>query len=128
MKATGAEIWAFYVAWPPGDDWYHDDYSTAITDDGTGEDCVLDLKEKYELSEFGNVCWQGYGKAVPEDLMAVAKKHGDLMGGNVWIPFEWWFRRWKGEQATETFVVTVKKEDVEAFRELCKQHKWKIAR
>ena len=67
MKATGAEIWAFYQEWPPGGNWYHDEYAEPIVDDDAGETCVLKPTAKYDLADFGVMVWQG-GDAAPTEV------------------------------------------------------------
>jgi hypothetical protein len=127
MKATGAEIWAFYQEWPPGEDWYHDDYATPITDDETSETCVLDLTKKYEVSDFGNMVWQGSGE-VPRDIAEAARRYGDLKGMATWIPFEWWFRRWKKTKTSSILIVDCPSDKLEELSTFLKRHGIKATR
>ena len=107
-KATGAEIQAFYEAWPPGDGWYHDD--SIETHNGEGG-WILEPTTKYDLDDLGTINWQGDRKAAPD--------------GERTINFGSWFKLWKKEQTTTLVVVTVSKDEVDALLAYCKTQGWK---
>jgi len=59
MKVLGAELQAFYVAWPLGGDWYHEDGDLGIDEQGR---LVLELAKRYNIDRaLGCVEWQGSG-------------------------------------------------------------------
>jgi len=115
MKALGAEIRAFWDAWPPGDNWYNDDAALEVY--GESGALLLEADEKYELPDFGNIVWQGQGKP-PRDPPAK---------GEQYVSFESWFRLWKKSLTTKTFVITVPSEAADEFEALCKQRGWKTS-
>lgn len=60
LRALGAEIRAFYDAWPMGDEWYHDD-DTCTDERG---DWILNPDEEYSVDDaLGIILWQGSGPA-----------------------------------------------------------------
>lgn len=60
LKVVGKLLNEFYVAWPLGDDWYHDDGTLTASQDGS---LVLDPEEEYEITEaLGFIAWQGEGE------------------------------------------------------------------
>lgn len=133
MKATGAEIWAFYQEWPPGDSWYHDDYVEPIVDDGKGETCVLDLAKKYTVEDFGVMVWQGgVGKKPEADERAAALRIGSYSesgpSASAHIPFEWWFKRWKKSETSAQVVLVCPNEKIEALRAFCAEQGIKEAK
>ena len=108
-RATGAEITAFYDAWPMGDDWYYDHYdqSQAIRDDN--DEALLVPDQIYDLQEDFGVIAANAPDAVPDSL-----------------DFAREFRRWRKAQTSTVLVATVPK-DVEAqFRAWCGENSVKI--
>jgi len=114
VKATGAEILDFYTNHWPGDDWYIDDYAI----DPAGEEGKpLNSGERYDLQDFGFICWQGKG----DPPMKAPVRGSDS------IEFEKWFMFWKKKQTTMSFAITIPNEDEATLKAVCKEHKWKVS-
>lgn len=94
----GADLIAFFAAWPPGGDYYHESGFTAETDgllclfDGDEVGPAVRPEETYEVD--GELFWQGKGEEPPgreHDLGRViaawiaARTHGTLV---VELPWE----------------------------------------
>jgi hypothetical protein len=120
MKATGAEIKQFWDEWPPGADWYNDDAPLEVyLCSDNGDKLLLKLDAKYDLSDFGLLCWQGgSGKKVPKD---------PPMRGCLDVSFESWFKFWKKNKTTTSFSVLVNNNEVDAFKAIMKDHGWKVS-
>lgn len=116
MKALGAEIKQFWDEWPPGDSWYLDELDMDTPIEATDGTCLLMLDEKYDLDGFGVITWQGSGDPPKE-----APVRGDH-----YVPFGTWFRVWKKSRTSKAFFVTVPNADVEEFRRLCAERRWKL--
>jgi hypothetical protein len=120
MKATGAEIMAFYAAWPVGGDFYHDDgYET----DNDGN-LSLDPAEEYDVGEaIGYLAWQGDGKQ-PKSI--------EINGVKVRIPSDWTgpsaedvFKAWRGDKRAH--VVMLEPAQVAEFKAVCAERGWETA-
>jgi hypothetical protein len=113
MKATGAEIWNFWMnGWPQN--WYNDAEIEVESPEG---DCLLEMDQEYDLRSFGYICWPGT-MGFPRDE---APAHGKDT-----VPFAKWFSFWKRGRTTVTFAVTMPRKDEAAFREFCLGHGWKV--
>jgi hypothetical protein len=136
MKATGAEIMAFYAAWPVGGDFYHDDgYET----DNDGN-LSLDPAEEYDVGEaIGYLAWQGDGKQ-PKSI--------EINGVKVRIPSDWTgpsaedvFKAWRGDKRAHVVmlvfkawrgdkrahVVMLEPAQVAEFKAVCAERGWETA-
>ena len=117
MKASGAEILAFWHEWPPGDDWCYaeEDSEVAIYDDDR-EATLLDPAVKYDLGDFAVITWQGRGRppsAAP-------------MQGQDYVEFQCWFSFWKRARTVVSVDVEVPKEQIEEFMVLMREKAWKV--
>ncbi len=118
MNATGAEILAFYSAWPMGDGWYHEH---GFIDDEDDHD--IETGEEYDLDDaIGVVQWQGAGPA---------PKTVQIQGIEVRVhPFddildlEAAFKAWRSDAVLMS--ARVPKDQVEAFRALCAERDWEV--
>lgn len=110
MKATGAEIWAYWQAWPAGDDWYIDDYDINV--EAESGVCLIDPASKYDLDDLGSLYFQGKG-AERDRRDPVSIKSS--------------FLAWKKAQTHTSLAVTLPKTDIDEFTALCKQRGWKVA-
>lgn len=116
MKASGADIQRFWEEWPPGDDWFLDDYDATIRIDPDGDgEFGLDLEQTYELLDMGPISYQGSAAQAPQETC---------------IAFEAWFKKWKKNNAgTVALVVTLPKEDVPDLRSFAGMHRgWQISK
>lgn len=120
-KAIGADILSFYDAWPMGREWYHDDCDIEITGD-EGEH-LLDPTKKYDLDDFGTICWQGDGDC-PERLEVGGS---NLVVEGFGLEFGYVLRAWLKATNNSTFSITVPKDQVEALKALAKERGWKLA-
>lgn len=110
MKATGAEITAFWLEWPPGVDWYVDDGTLEVLDEH--DQPLLDPAQKYAVEDIGVLCWQGLGPAPKGAEDGVAIKTA--------------FAKWRKARTHQTMVVAVPNVDADEFKALCKQRGWGI--
>ena len=112
MKATGAEIWAFWMnGWPR--DWESDERDSVESPEG---DCLLEMDREYDLDSFGYICWAGQG---PLPNMAPAD-------GKDTVRFSKWFAFWKKNTSTVAIAVTMPRKDESIFRSFCQKHGWKV--
>jgi len=124
FKTTGAELIAFYKAWPVGPDWYHDDGFFEEEEDGTitGVDPEETFEEPRAREALGYLCWQGPGNC-PSSI--------EVNGTRIRVPEDWSgpdifevFKVWVGCQ--QTLRVVLKPEDVKKFKALCAEHGWEV--
>ena len=121
MNATGAEIIAFYKAWPIGGDFYHDD-GIVYVDEGD-QICGIDSSKEYDVDEaIGYLVWQGQGKVPPKVVVNKV---------DIFIPKNWTgpkasevFSAWRGDARPMT--VLLEPHQVEGFRQLCAAHAWNL--
>jgi hypothetical protein len=116
-KALGADILAFYEAWPMGDDWCHeqDDGETAITDDlGLP---AIDPAAEYDLRKIGPICWQGR-----DPFGCGALLRGQEVGRTLSFASE--FRKWQAQQTHVSLVLRVPKEQEAEALEIAKARGW----
>lgn len=106
--ALGADILAFYAAWPMGDDWCHESGEVEIVDPDTG-DPALDPGNRYDLWDLGEIWWQGDARHAPERMVK---------------EFASEFRKWLKARDTETIVLTVPKARAEDIRSFCREKGW----
>ena len=110
MKITYKEYQEFWAALDavPGhkDNWYEDDVGE--WPDKPKSTDILDIKA-------GFLEWQGNGPQIDHPL---------IKGEGNWLAS---FRAWKKSLNHKTFVVVVNKDAEDEFRELAKQHGWKVS-
>lgn len=114
MKVLGADLLAFYEAWPMGPDWYHDG-----GDAEAGVETLVGINPtaKYDLEgALGVILWQGRG-----DVPACIEINGKRVGTKVsdWsyeVSLPALFRAWKST-TTISAVVTLEGEHEAALRE-----------
>lgn len=120
MKALGAEIIAFYKAWPVGSDFYHEE--SIITEDGDGSVTSIDPVEEYDVYEaLGYFVWQGKG-----DMPPFIKVNGiQIRCPEEGPPTDTVFKAWRGDK--RPFTVVLSPEEGEKFKAVCAEHGWEIA-
>jgi hypothetical protein len=118
MKATGAELMAFYEAWPMGSDWYHED-GTDVDDEGN---LILDATAEYDVEEvIGFLCWQGDGN-LPSSIQINDIKVRVYPSDGPRV--EDVFRAWRGDAIG--YVVRVKASEAQDLRDLCAIRGWEL--
>lgn len=106
MKATGLEITTFWKEWPMGDDWFVDYFDECPFGDND-EEC-LNPDEKYELTSFGELGWQGKGAAPKKWPWGTSIQSA--------------FKKWKMSQTHVLLSVKIPKDMEDGFREYAKQN------
>jgi len=118
MNATGAEINAFYEAWPMGKDWYHDDNMIDVDDQGKG---LLEESVEYDVDDMiGILCWQGSGE-VPHYIEINGVKVTCQHRGEGPMPSEC-FKVWRGDSRVHS--VLLRPDQVERFNQIKKEEGW----
>lgn len=116
-KATGAEINAFYAAWPQGDNWAHED-SWEVQDDET---FILNPAELYEVDDvLGYLLWHGKGK-VPTTMVinGVTLRWFADEGGP---PISHIFAAWRGEK--RPVVLLLDPDQITELTAVCRDKGW----
>lgn len=115
MKVRGADLKAFYEAWPLGEGWAHED--------GEVEDLDrLDPVALYDIDEaLGGLWWQGSYDECPEvvEIGGIRLKVDTMTFARI-------YKAWQKSHTTTRLVVDVPNEAVEAVRAFVAQQKGKV--
>jgi hypothetical protein len=80
---------------------------------------LLEADQKYDLSDFGFLIWQGLADMkIPKDAP---------MNGCQDVSFEKWFKHWKKVKTSASFSVTVNNDQIDGFHEIAKKNGWKVS-
>lgn len=122
VKVYGADLIRFFEEWPPGPDWaISDDAQVAVVDGSLRWVGLLPAeeypnaphvqpKEEYTLTH-GYLWWQNQQRVSPLGADPILV---DVL------------RRWMRAKEFTTLAVEVPREEVEAFRALCAERKWRV--
>lgn len=118
LRIKGADLIAWWKEWPPGEDYYVEDFPFVGGEQGgvyEEVDCApaspVDPAKTYTI-DGGILIWQGKGDPP-----------GDVHSYDV----EPAIRRWLKARTSRTFAVEVGLSDVEAFRAVCAERGWKVS-
>jgi len=116
MNATGAQILAFYKAWPMGDDWYHEDGFI-----NSEEDHNLDLQVEYDLDDaIGTLLWQGEGK--PPSHIQINGHRVGTDRDDEFLDLVAAFKAWQGDDVV--VIIQLPPGEVEALEKVCAERGW----
>jgi len=121
MKALGAEINAFYRDWPLGDEWYHDEGTADVDEDG---DLLLEPGQKHDLGEvIGYLAWQGESDQ-PNHVRINGKKI------STWTAtfLDQVFKAWRHSPTHEIVVLSVPSDQVENLLAFAREHGCNVKR
>ena len=125
MKVLGAELQAFYMEWPMGDAWFHDEGS--FDSDESGALIGVDPAKKYDLEDaIGIVLWQGKGDRLSHIEIRGKRVAVDQASFHASLDLPQAFRAWKS--TTTTFIVTLEAAHEAALREFVAGLGGKVAR
>ena len=119
MKFRGTDIWAFWQAWPVGNNWFHEDYETEIEGDSG---CLLDPNTRYDGGSLGVLCWQHSPQGDVETLRIGTK----TLRRSLDYSFEEVLKAWLKTQTTTSFVIEVPNDQSKAFKTLMTEKGWKV--